>query len=278
MMAKNALILWVKIRPKRWDALSSKTKANSTQEAEVELKNTVVYGSAELLLAELIEEATEKLSQAMHDEAIRKVVSFKKKKKNLNWKQPPVHGLKPKSSFYIWPDTSRLSRTPSSRKEYSAKTSQTPNRYGRGKKFWDFSTSFLAASWRYSMLGQHWHPWQALREYDWMVEILRIGYLVPFHHLPPVSQELLRVPFLWLMVCKGWGTSGRSGQDARERCSADSRESGSGKLQSINLVQVTGGWRVNQEGECHVLNRSQRSLLSDSHPSEFLTVSLKRLE
>ena len=47
-----------------------------------------------------------------------------------------------------------------------------------------------------------------------MVCVLCLSYCVPFHHLLPESQELLRVSFLHLRVSQGSGTLGRGKQDA----------------------------------------------------------------
>ena len=65
-----------------------------------------------------------------------------------------------------------------------------------------------------------------------MMEVLCFGYLVPFHHLPPVLGEPLRVPFLQLGVCQGSRTS-RSGQDAGER------HLGTGGSSRHRLLQLT---------------------------------------
>ena len=77
------------------------------------------------------------------------------------------------------------------------------------------------------------------------------------HHPPPASWDPFRVPFLLLGVCKGSNTSRRSGQDAGERHSRDSQESGFGKLQSIlpysegNRGLETSYWPVVSQQICH---------------------------
>ena len=45
---------------------------------------------------------------------------------------------------------------------------------------------------RHSRAAHSWHSYGAK---DWTVEVFHSGYLVPFHRLPPVSQEPLEFPF-----------------------------------------------------------------------------------
>ena len=44
------------------------------------------------------------------------------------------------------------------------------------------------------ILGQHWSVWQSFCANEWIVSVLRDGYRVPFHHLPPVSLEPRALP------------------------------------------------------------------------------------
>ena len=42
-----------------------------------------------------------------------------------------------------------------------------------------------------SILGWHWLFWSSFGAEAWTVEVLHPGYLIPFHHLPPLAQDPL---------------------------------------------------------------------------------------
>ena len=61
---------------------------------------------------------------------------------------------------------------------------------GRGRSF---EGSSPPSQGFYSVLSRHWHALQSCGADTWTVMVLRQGYKVPFHHLPPVllvPQEL----------------------------------------------------------------------------------------
>ena len=70
---------------------------------------------------------------------------------------------------------------------------------------------------------------------EWTVEVIRSGYPISFHHLPPLTWD--RNPFLQFMACEGSDTLRRSGQDAGEGCF------GAGYYSRLILVQMSGRWR-----------------------------------
>ena len=69
--------------------------------------------------------------------------------------------------------------------------SRLPATGGKGRGFENYLPPQLQVG---GVFGQVWHAWQAFRVKDWMVEVLRTGYLVLFHHLPPVTWEPIELP------------------------------------------------------------------------------------
>ena len=44
------------------------------------------------------------------------------------------------------------------------------------------------------ILGWHFPSWSSSGVKDWTVKVLRSGYEIPIHHLPPVAQEHAEFP------------------------------------------------------------------------------------
>ena len=84
------------------------------------------------------------------------------------------------------------------------------------------------------------------------MRVLRSRCLVPFHYLPTPPSCVVgtyTVPFIWLKICQGSGTSRRSGHDAGERLLGTDRSSRPGLLQSaasdakgVRRERGSGSW------------------------------------
>ena len=79
MVVLISSILWANMVLKRRGAMLSKVKPNLTFEAQMELlRSSSINSSQQLFPPDLITTAGEKSNRALHDEVLRKVVTFKK--------------------------------------------------------------------------------------------------------------------------------------------------------------------------------------------------------
>ena len=188
MMAHISLLLWVNTVLKRWNEVLAKLKLNLIYVAWMELRNASIFNAFRLFPSYFISKAAKKSSHTfwgiLKDSILWAVVNtvFQADKGSLSGftvqafgQQPVLQGI--------------LSREGPA----SSSFSQTPSKWGKGKKFWNILTSFFSAGGRHmrAALAHLAGPWGG----DWMVEVLHSRYFVPFHHLPPVSVAS-RVPFL----------------------------------------------------------------------------------
>ena len=117
----------------------------------------------------------ERSLKVLHDEAIRKVVAQEKpqhKAKKLRFSQQS-------KQFY------GSSARKSSFQSDSSKASFSSCIEGRGRNF--EGSSLPSQPQVGGVFGWHWRVWQSFSADEWTVALLRDGYRVPFHHLPPVS-------------------------------------------------------------------------------------------
>ena len=108
------------------------------------------------------------------------------------------------------------------------------------KKFWKYlPLPILQVG---AILGQYWCAWQALGSGGLDCEALHFDYIVPVPPLSTLVSGTSRVPYLFLRVFEGSGTSERSGQNVGERCFGVGRASRPRVLQS--LVSTTESNRM----------------------------------
>ena len=77
-MAKTASTVWANVVLKRRNAVLARVKDSISFESFMDLRNSKLSSLAELFPAEAVEQAVERSSRVLHDEAIRKAVSANK--------------------------------------------------------------------------------------------------------------------------------------------------------------------------------------------------------
>ena len=128
-------ILWANTVLKQHGTVFAKVRPNLKFEACMELHISTISIVQHLFPPELITKAGEKSSRALHDEAIRKVVTFDKHLQASSHPKSQPHRSWPHTSFVKHQDDSQSTKVLSSRKRLAAKSSQTPVRRGKRKKF-----------------------------------------------------------------------------------------------------------------------------------------------
>ena len=136
LVAKMATTLWANIILKRRDAVLAKVKDSMSFESFMDLQNSSVSTGNELFPHDVLQQAMEKASKVLHDEAIRKVVTQDKpssrgKKLQFSFSSCKPQGLPPKKPTGL---SAGLSSRQSAPKSLSSKTT-TSSRRGRGKRF-----------------------------------------------------------------------------------------------------------------------------------------------
>ena len=171
---------------------------------------------------------------------------------------------------------------------------------GRGRNF--EGSSSLSQPQVGGILGQHWQAWQSFGTDEWTVAVLRDGNKVPFHHLPPVSLEPLKLSScspgsvhalalqeeVSTMLQKGdpepvdlpgpgfysqlfLVEKVTGGLAARHRSVGSQRLHQTDKVQNGDCSVCVG---VCQKGGLDVLDRPQRLVLPSSCPSGISAISL----
>ena len=129
--------------------------------------------------------------------------------------KPQMQSSKPRFSFGKHQDSNQSLKTTFTRKGPVAKSSQTPKKWKTGKKFWDLT--FL-----YAMGGRHIRAVLELLAGPWGRGLYSGGSLIGLPGSVPSPPTCFwgtsTVPFLWLRVCEGSGTSGRNGHDVGKGC------------------------------------------------------------
>ena len=151
----------------------------------MDLRNASLSGSSELFP----KDAVEKSSWVLHDETIYKAIALKKPAKKST-KKLQFSKLAWQSKTLKHPG-SQPSR-PASEKEtpsactFGSKTPSSCGRHRREEKFWISFASLSAAGGSYYKAALE---VSCCRTDHWRMEVLRSRYLIPFHHLSPVSRE-----------------------------------------------------------------------------------------
>ena len=126
------------------------------------------------------------------------------------------------------------------------------------------------------ILAWYWHLWEKLGADDWTVEVLHPGYHIPFHDLPPVTQETIKFPSYSLRSVKIQVLQGEV-----------EKMLGNGILEEVNNSFMLTGFMIetsvfssglHQERGLNVLHWFKGLLLPGSTLSSFSTITLDHLE
>ena len=189
-VAETASTFWDNFLLKHHDAILGKIKDDISFESFMDLRNSLFSGSAELFPKETVEKAIEKSSHILHDMAIRKAMSqnrpAKKHAKQLQFSQFSRQS-QPSKHSRLQPCRQSSGKGSSSIPSSGSKIPSPSGRHGRGKKFEGFS--LLSQPEVGGVPGQHWDFWNSYWAEEWTLEILCSGYMILFHHFPPVARE-----------------------------------------------------------------------------------------
>ena len=146
------------------------------------------------------------------------------------------------------------------------------------------------------MLARHWHVWQSFGAKAWTVRVLQHGSLVPFHHLPPLSQDSWEVPSCTLGSVRALSLKEEVSKLLQKGALECVDQPSPSFYSCLFLVEKAGhqfihpqwlchpdqvldgdgsvGFVVILEGRLDILHQPQRHLLPDLHPSGLSPVSL----